>query len=274
MSSRTMVQQCRELMRVHSWSGICGPNWHPERPAADDFRQSFQGLRVFKRTFLPHESVGPRESQGISWSALQPHSRTLEILHLDDVLHADDSWKADSHRNMVEFRRLCSSLTNLQQLAIRPLKVDHGSWGDLDGFVAFLRCLKDVKTLISLKLKLSLIPSDCMVMDTGSDADSSKVVQDLADLVFSELSGNCPRFSALLVTTDVNQDEEGNKVRGGLENWGFVKTVQYDENGRKMVTFDAVGLRDLKYYEPCSDIFEEYTDRTWHMEYALRSKSD
>lgn len=99
-------------------------SWQPAGSAVGDLCERFRGLKTLKRAFQPLSPAGPADSKGIGWRALQSHSETLEILHLDDALNVEDSWTADAHRSMADFRTLCSALTRLEQLAIRPPNAD------------------------------------------------------------------------------------------------------------------------------------------------------
>ena len=87
-------------------------------------------------------------------------------------------------------------------------------------------------------------------------------MQDLADLVFSELHCHCPRFTALLLAVSVSLDERGNKVRGEALEWGFRRNIEFDKDGQKHVKAQPMEARDLQYHEPCSGIFSEHTDET------------
>lgn len=200
---------------------------------------------------MPLEPGSPADSLGISWTALQAHAETLKVLHLNDCLAeeaSEDSWKAGSYRSIEDFRTLCAASTCLEQLANTPPNPSTGT----AAFDLFLRCLEAIKTLISLKLYVS--PSPTQSANTFD-------LDDLANLVFSKLHEGCPHFVALALVSD----DESSKNRGATLQLGYVRSIEFDNIGGKILTARAVDFNGLPYHEPASDIFQEDTDETWHM---------
>ena len=94
-------------------------DWHPATPSAEAFLRGFKGLKELKRTVLPLDAVDIAECTGVAWSTVREHAGTLEILYLDDAFDGEDVWKTEPNRSIDEFRKLCSCLSSLQQLAVR-----------------------------------------------------------------------------------------------------------------------------------------------------------
>jgi hypothetical protein len=243
-------------------------SWQPAGSAVGHLCERFRGLRTLKRTFQPLDPAGPADSKGIASRAAQSHSETLEILHLDDALNEEDSWSADSHRSMADFRTLCNAFTQLQQLAIRPPNdVDNP-----ESFAAFLNCLKHPKTLASLKPYVRSGIPDGDEIHVGSAHSFEDLVdakmQELSQRVFSELYGSCPRPAGLVLHVKIGQNEHGVEVRGEALEFGFFRHMEYDTFGRKAMMVLSCDAHHLRYHAPANDIFFEYTDEIRHMKHA------
>ena len=232
-------------------------DWRRSSTSISQFLKSSHGLKVFKRTYLPAASAEPKHCKGITWSDLQTHSKTLEILHLDDALIEEDSW--GFHRSMDDFRTPCGTLTRLEQLAVRP-----PDYYDEDTFCQFLECLRAVKRLTSLKLYIN---------PPRSRTDRSDLIQCLANVIF-ELYEHCPRFTALLLRVNIDQGESGKSFRGDADEYGYLRNMNVDEFRKGKNTAQPLPPEELQYHEPCSDIFSEHTDDTWHLKHAIREYED
>ena len=272
-----MEELSRSKITLRSFIDDRFEDWDTTRPIDNNFLQSFGGLIEFKRTHLPLPSSLSRDPAGISWSALKSHAETLQILHVDDVLNPAPLWLRKSSRSTSEFRKLCNTLTNLEQLAIRPPNADQARNNPKGRFTKFLKCLKVIPMLTSLKLILH--PRSLERFYSSADPSTPlpdsvhKEMQELADLIFSELHESCRRFSALVLSVKGNRHTEQGYDKGMADEWAFIRGAEFDENGQMTVVAHNIESRDIKHHEPCSDIFHEFTDDLWHMKYAIKTNT-
>ena len=229
-----MEELSRSKITLRSFINDRFEDWDTTRPIDNNFLQSFGGLIEFKRTHLPLPSSLSRDPAGIAWSALESHAETLQILHVDDVLNPASLWQRKSNRSTSEFRKLCNTLTNLEQLAIRPPNADQARNNPKGRFTKFLKCLKVIPMLTSLKLILH--PRSLERFYSSADPSTPlpdsvhKEMQELADLVFSELHESCRRFSALVLSVKGNRHTEQGYDKGMADEWAFIRGAEFDEN--------------------------------------------
>ena len=227
----------------------------------DSFLRRCSGLRELKRRYEPDNDAWD-SWQGVAWGSIQPHASTLRILDIDDVLTDADSWTA--HRSMDAFDKLCTALINLEQLAIRPPNTNQRFWTARDGFMNFLDFLKPLRSLTALKLMVS--PESLKDHDFAAEPQppvprlTHFEMQELADIIFSVLHGSCPRLTALALYATGNWNAERSRDRLLGQSLGYMRGARADQYGRSS---HPVPVYQIKYHEPCSDIFEERIDPNW-----------
>jgi hypothetical protein len=235
----------------------------------NNFLQSFGGLSELKMTYEPNLNDEWASCKGVAWNAIQAHASSLRILQIDDALLEADCWKA--HRSMDAFDKLCTSLVCLKQLKIRPPNVNRDFWNAPSGFMSFLDCLKHLRSLTALKLMVRPESmKDYVKVRDGAAEPQSPVprlaeleMQELADIVFSLLHNSCPRLTALVLYATGNWNAEDPLDRLLGHDFGYLRGTRVDPDGSSSIAAHSIAFQEIKYHEPCSDIFEECLDPNW-----------
>jgi hypothetical protein len=136
-------------------------------------------------------------------------------------------------------------------------------------YTSFLECLKQLWNLKALRLIIyspymdPIYDQDEQSFNTESCNEELQIIlaarmQQLADHMFSQLDGHCPKLTALLIEARWNEPEESFLEEGPqrwIEYFGYLRATRMGPCNREEVMACPVDVAMIKHHEPCSDIF-------------------
>ncbi|KAK5125413.1 hypothetical protein LTR85_000522 [Meristemomyces frigidus] len=225
--------------------------------AMADVLDRFVGLEALQVSHVTRSS-----HCGFEWASLARHGRSLRLLYLDDFAGTETFFSDGEYdRSPKALEKSCKSCGKLEQLAISMPSWRRENWLAAHGLFRFLKCVKHLKVLKSLRLfalvdgredNAKVRPSST-ILRTQNIARRADM-QDLADTIFKELSDACPHLTGLVIDARREGQDCSSQT---VERFGFVRARLTDICGGTRTIGVPIEPHMIKHHEPCSEIFED-----------------
>jgi hypothetical protein len=235
------------------------------RDTHDGFLKSLRGLQALRLHVESYEDISLFDS----WEPVLSQRITLRTLFIENCGYTMNAFDSSTGEHALEqLSQFCAGCYNLKQLAIEsPSLLTDSPQYQADAYPAFLRCLRNLHALTTLRLFTNL--SHPYLSAGGRDVELEQSLRERADEIasraFGELHISCPQLRVVVVDVpslpghdDAGHDDDG--VPPDRPRRAYMRAFRTDAFNRLSAVAQLVPLHMVKHHEPASNICYDYDD--------------